>query len=240
MPWTDAVMTEFRPDREFSLIDDFRRHAPALSGKVPTSDDDHLGWLLLMQHHGAPTRLLDWTESVLVALYFAVEQSSSEDGELWALFPYALNKQSIGWGFPTSRNTVLRYLAAEAFHMNPEMLAKDFELDKVPESPLAFQPPSRFARVVTQQSTFTIHPKPQDSGTIVDLVTDKHHLVRYLVPARNKRQLMLDLAALGLTRRTLFPDLDSLSRTIVQEHLTIAYSPPYPPECAGEVEESTA
>ena len=45
---------------------------------------ERLDWLAIMQHYGAPTRLLDWTESLFVAAYFAVEQAWNEDGEVWA------------------------------------------------------------------------------------------------------------------------------------------------------------
>lgn len=45
---------------------------------------ERLDWLAIMQHYGVPTRLLDWTESVFAAAYFAVERNWQDDGELWA------------------------------------------------------------------------------------------------------------------------------------------------------------
>jgi len=53
--------------------------------------DSTLDWLCLMQHHGIPTRLLDWTESILIALYFAVKEKNLCDGYIFALNATRLN-----------------------------------------------------------------------------------------------------------------------------------------------------
>ena len=224
---------DLRPDIEFSLIEAFKRGAPVLAAGVP-DQEDHIAWLLLMQHHGAPTRLLDWTESAFVALYFAVSERPADDGELWAMYPSKLNKYSGFDGISLPNNPNLLYLASEPMHNNPSSLAKDLKLSKVPEYPLAFQPPFHFPRMVAQFSVFTIHPKPKPGNTIPDLLTNEKHLVRYVVPRSSKKKLLQDLAALGVTARTLFPDLDHLSETIVQDHYVVAYSPPEPPKCGGE------
>ena len=90
---------QWRPLLEFSLINNFKRGAPALQANLP-NQDDHIAWLFLMQHHGAPTRLLDWSKNVLVALYFAVFENLASDGELWAMYPDELNRCSGFFGLP--------------------------------------------------------------------------------------------------------------------------------------------
>jgi len=224
---------DLRPDVEFSLIEAFKRGAPALTANTP-NQEDHIAWLFLIQHHGTPTRLLDWTESALIALYFVVSGHPSDDGELWAMYPPGLNKYSDVDGLPVSNNPTLRYLALEPMYKNPSGLAKDLKLNRIPEYPLALQPPFHFPRMVAQLSTFTIHPRPKPGNTIPELLTDEKHLVRYIVPRSSKEELLKNLAALGITARTLFPDLDHLSDTIILDHHEVAYSPPAPPKCGGE------
>jgi hypothetical protein len=222
------IYRALRPDAEFSITESFKRKAPSLISNLPEVED-YISWLFLMQHHGTPTRLLDWTKSALVGLYFAVDQHHSEDGELWAMYPEALNEHNGYFGLPLPRCKILRYLAAEPNHNNPEKLAEEIELKEIPQYPHAVDPPSFFPRMVTQLSTFTIHPRSKIGYTIPEIMTKEENLVRYIIPNGCKRRLLSDLAALGITKVTLFQDLDSLSHDVVQESNVLAYSPPIPP-----------
>src|SRR5712691_11119110 len=65
--YNDELYTFFRPGLELEMIESFKADAPALAEQPVPSETDRLGWLYLMQHYLAPTRLLDWTENLLVA-----------------------------------------------------------------------------------------------------------------------------------------------------------------------------
>ena len=105
----ELIPSIYRPEyqgiRESQLRKDFKLRAwPYLSNRfrIP-GDDDDLEWLFLMQHYGIPTRLLDWTQNALLALYFAVEQAIDEskqqkqkkitqDAVVWVLNPSEFNR----------------------------------------------------------------------------------------------------------------------------------------------------
>lgn len=76
----------------------FMIHTMRLNPNAPQRYD-RASWLTLMQHYGLPTRLLDWSESPLVALYFALssDEDAKTDAAVWVLNPMRLNKK-VGYG----------------------------------------------------------------------------------------------------------------------------------------------
>src|SRR5690242_14936775 len=70
-------------DQEGRILRIFKRKAHQFLDQPPAHDDD-FQWLAMMQHHGAPTRLIDFTWSPYVAAFFALERTRA-DGVVWAL-----------------------------------------------------------------------------------------------------------------------------------------------------------
>jgi hypothetical protein len=231
----DPTIRDFRPDLELSTIEAFKRHAPLLAEWRLPPDNDRLGWLCVMQHFRAPTRLLDWTENLLVALYFAVCDDNSHDAELWAMLPWQLNKASIAqYALPLANARHPRFFLEQPYwHGTDETRATKLRLTALITAPIALAPPMLFPRMAVQSGTFTIHPLPEGAKTIIAVLPDPRHLVRYVVPAGCKGVLREQLRVLGFSDRHLFPDLEGLSRTVVFDNRVIGYSPPDPPFCSG-------
>lgn len=78
-----AIPDDYFLQKERSLLTEFRRRAHLYSQDLPDLDDT-VGWLALMQHHGAPTRLLDFSYSFFVACYFAFSSGEGESA-VWAI-----------------------------------------------------------------------------------------------------------------------------------------------------------
>ena len=217
-------------------IEAFKRRAGIVTDRrLPTESDD-LGWLCLMQHFRSPTRLLDWSENLLVALYFAVSEDMDQAGEVWAMLPWGLNQKAMGrWCIPLTTSRHLKYLLIQPhWHGTAQALAKHVDCPEPMRLPLAIQPPMMFPRMAVQSSTFTIHPPPEGTSTIQEVLPESKPLVRYIVPAESKATLLSALRVLGFSHGHLFPDLEGLSQMIAFDNRELTYSPPEPPPCSGE------
>ena len=127
---------------------------------------DHVGWLILARHYGLPTRLLEWTMSPLVALFFA-SQNDEKDGCLWVLEPGRMNQQMIGIQqrrLYAMDEAVVADLADLAFEPNPTRLKEQTAL--VAGRAIASGTRELDARVLVQQGMFTIHADQTDLATV--------------------------------------------------------------------------
>jgi hypothetical protein len=187
------------PVLESQFAQQFRLRAPSVA-RCP-EHGDYVGWLPLMRHYGLPTRLLDWTESLLVAAYFATELPDL-NGEIWILSPGSLNQVTIGKFIPFLHDHRVEPMIAEAFGAK---IGSDF-------SPyLAVFAPRTDPRMSAQLGNYTIHRAREP---LEDRPEAFHTLQRILIPCIAKERLRNELGLLGIRASSLFPDLATLANEI--------------------------
>lgn len=173
-------------------------------------------WLFIMQHHGVPTRMLDWSESCLVALYFALYELKKEkdviinNPAVWMLNPLFLNSKSLGWDkFPSFEGEL-----NEKVESNCRLAFKDKKDDSFTEFPIAIKSQWIDDRMVAQKSCFTIHGNNKIAIEDIDENENCRILTKYLID-KDKRDLLLEqLKLCGITHYSIYPDLDGLAKEI--------------------------
>lgn len=174
-------------------------------------DSERGSWLALMQHHGLPTRLLDWTSQPLVALFFAVQDDTHpEPAKVWTIEPAWLNECVEG------RHSTHAFSSGSA----SPIVARAFEEAVKPRfEVLAIDPAETHMRMLMQGSKFTIH----DNGTPLEkLGRAKEFLNAVEIPMDCKRKVKDQLRTLGVSRATLFHDLDSLAADIADRQFALS------------------
>jgi hypothetical protein len=202
---------------EYEIREELCTRAPVLSDYAKPSDDRVLSkweWYFVMQHYGAPTRLLDWTESPLVALYFAVRSNRGNfPAAVWILDAWWLNRLVIRKDevippaepgtLPGDRKRVAAWL--------PDRFKKGARL---PKFPCAVYPTHTMRRISAQRSCFTVHGRERDGFDELCQDRKQAELVKIEIPAWEVRQIRRSLEAYGIDETTIFPDLEALGRAV--------------------------
>ena len=168
-------------------------------------------WELLFaaQHHGLPTRLLDWSYSPLVAAHFATADPGDRDRAVWRLEWRRVHRT---FGFPELAlliDDLERFCGTDGRFSPWELFARRTEA-----RPFAcmLEPPSLDERIIVQSAVFTVC---SDKTQTFDAFLERHALAdaltRFLIPAAEVARVRDQLDLIGMDERRLFPDLDGVA-----------------------------
>jgi FRG domain len=205
-----------RPDgshhHENKLLQLFRMKAPVFNATgIGPSREETDKWLFLAQHVGLPTRLLDWTESALVALHFAL---LSDKPVVWMLNPTRLNSLSLTPGTPISTEFPLTWLNSTA-NIGAMNIGSAWTNDSNgTDLPVAVLPTNIHHRMSVQRSCFTVQGKNKTSLSTQVASSSPTVVQSYSISPANRDMIRADLRLLGIDHSTIFPDLDGLAREL--------------------------
>ncbi|MCE3606443.1 FRG domain-containing protein [Massilia sp. P8910] len=199
----DAVALQ----RESLLSKRFKQNAHPFRQVPPQNEWE---WLFLMQHFGVPTRVLDWTESPLVALYFAVSDDDqrylADDAHIWVLLPAKFNFE-----IPRFRPAVqidIPSFGVDPFleDYKPDVMALELMSNRLPVAAIAHR---QNERIMAQLGVFTIMHR--DATPLDKIAGAAAFFARFTIPAAAKSGIKSELKSLRITRMTLFPELSSVA-----------------------------
>jgi hypothetical protein len=204
------------PEREARAMRIFRRKAHNHLQDHRVLEDD-LRTLAMMQHHGAPTRLLDFTKSPFVAAFFALEHAV-EDAAVFAL------------DTPRLWSSAPRFDAQLTRERIDPRLPGHFERYFAPNTlPLLWAgEPSEMDKRLTAQSGLFLVPGVLQltlDQILKEYEPDGSLLLKIVVPARLRADAMKALYRMNVTYATLFPDLDGLARSMGYELEVLWHAP---------------
>ncbi|MGK7394913.1 MAG: FRG domain-containing protein [Candidatus Cyclobacteriaceae bacterium M3_2C_046] len=215
------------PDLEYHILRNFRKYArtsePYLT-KTPWRS------LVLAQHHGLPTRLIDWTYSPFVAMHFATSntQKFDCDGVIWKIDFVKTNRMA-----PPQLSQHLYQEKCNVFtvEMLEEALPSLGAFDNMQGGVhnVFFEPPSIDERIVNQYAFFSVMSSPTDS--LNDWLKENPSLYRrIIIPSQLKWEVRDKLDQANITERVLFPGLDGLARWLRRHYQPVNSSIPSGPD----------
>jgi hypothetical protein len=196
---------------ELKLVKHFKQNAFQFLSAPPQTESE---WIFLMQHYAIPTRLLDWTENPLVALYFACgdfQAKRKPAAAVWCLYPQELNK--ISGVVLTPQDDIPAFGEEDELE---DYLPSRVRIGNAKKGPLAIIAARRFDRVYAQKGVFTIqHREVRRIEELQNDAGEQPHLVKLTIPRLAVKQLRKELALLGVNKLMIFPQLDNAAAQVM-------------------------
>ena len=225
------------PDASYNLITSLKRNcddaAPALEEAIlrnftkyasiedPTLESSIWKQMIVGQHHGLPTRLLDWTHSSLVALNFATTEEDlgnldKHDCAVWRIDVRELNKY-LPQKYKDALDTEKTFIFSVKLLDSVVSSLSDYDKDMGNQGFVCLEPPSVDQRIINQYSFFTVIPSGIDN--ISDFLQDSPvETIKYIIDKSLRWQLRDILDQFNVNERIIYPGLDGLSKWIARHY----------------------
>ncbi len=225
------------PDATFDLTTSLQRNCGRLSGQLeghllsnfikyvrieePTIDESIWKAMIIGQHYGLPTRLLDWTHSVLVALHFADSEANlsdlaERDCAVWRIDARELNSK-----LPERYQKALADKSTFIFsvsHLNSVVSdIAQYDQDVQGKSLVTVEPPSLDQRIVNQYSFFTVIPTGI-TDLEVYLNENTERTVKYVIDKKLRWDLRDILDQLNMNERMIYPGKEGIARWLARHY----------------------
>ncbi|MCR4764232.1 MAG: FRG domain-containing protein [Lachnospiraceae bacterium] len=201
-----------KKELEPSILANFTKYAALIE---PTVEKSVWHRLILGQHHGLPTRLLDWSYSPLIALHFALHEENLEEMDrhdcvVWRTDIHELHKMLPEKYRRVEERSGTTVFSVEMLEEVCESLAQ-YDEDMKDRSMVVIEPPSVDPRIANQYSFFSIIPSDMsDIEAFLDAGTSQ--TVRYLIKKELRWQLRDMLDHQNINERLIYPGLDGISK----------------------------
>ena len=203
---------------EPTILSNFTKYAVLEDPSVETSI-----WrqMILGQHHGLPTRLLDWSFSPLISMHFALTETNLDDLDKHDCVVWRMDIDELHSMLPEKYQKVMEEARTTAFSLKMLQEActglKEFDEDMQGKGLLIVEPPSIEQRIVNQFSFFSIVPSGMDDvQDFLDKYTEKTE--RFIIKKEIRWQARDLLDQLNISERIIYPGLDGLSRWLERHY----------------------
>lgn len=198
---------------EDEIREEFVRRAPSLTSYRPANAWE---WYFLMQHYGAPTRLLDWTEDPSIGLLFAlIDSDGLHDAAIWVLEPWRVNGAVLGKEevLPPGSDGLSPADIRRYKPWLPDRFDAQHRVQK--KLPVAIFPNQFDRRISAQKSCFTLHGIKTKSLDRL-FAQAKRLLARIVIPAYATDDMRSELGDYGIDEVTIYPDLEGLGKCVAR------------------------
>lgn len=208
--------------------------------------NDNFEWLAIMQHHGAPTRLLDFTSSIFIAFYFSVIESTT-DSSIWALNKYILRNNLVDdhdLNYEKGK-TLKDEINIKHIEFANKFIGNSNSIREFPSTVIPLEPKLLSERLSRQKGLFLMPTNPEktfidnlksafklqelkfehlDIGELIRMSKSgeldiKINIIKIIIPKNLHSDIVKHLTEVNITSETLFPGLDGLARSLIQRQI---------------------